>query len=35
MAQHIKYMENEVLAERIAPGTAADILLDKFIDIIR
>ena len=35
MTEHIRTMENEVLAGKIAPGTAADVLFEKFIQIVR
>lgn len=30
MAEHVTAMENRVVAGSIAPGTAADLLLDEF-----
>ncbi len=34
MAEHIRKMEGEVLAGKVAPGTAADVLFERFLHMI-
>ena len=33
MSEHIEAMEKRVMAGSLAPGTAADLLLDEFIKL--